>query len=104
MVFEDSRYLSTEPYFDSNDILVLSRRRPIEYNVDKMTLYTFKEGDTVSNIAYRMYENQDLWWCIMDANPKYETEMDIKPGDVLYIPDYSEIVEGFDDGDEESEE
>ena len=43
-------------------------------------------------MAYRYYGVSALRWAILDANPKYKTEFDIKCGDRILIPDYEEVV------------
>lgn len=50
------------------------------------------EGETIDGLAQAYYGNSAYWWCIMDANRQYESEVEIKPGDILNIPDYNEVM------------
>ena len=91
-MFKDSRYTKTSAYVRQGNNLILSIRNRNYFNLDNATFYTVVQGDTIDGIAYRQYGNAQLWWAIMDANPKYQSEIDIKPGDVLTIPSYDEVV------------
>lgn len=94
MIYEDSRYLHTT---QSNrltwDVPTLDIRKRFTFNEDNCTVYEWTEGDTLDGVAYRHYENCNLRWAILDANPKYRTEFDIKNGDRILIPDYEEVVD-----------
>lgn len=93
-MFEDSRYLHTP---QSNrlgwDKPTLQIRKRFIFNQDECELYEWCEGDTLDGVAYEYYENCALRWAILDANPKYRTEFDIKCGDIILIPDYEEVVD-----------
>ena len=91
-VFQDSRYTKTSAYIREGNTLTLSIRERNYFNIGNATFYTVVQGDTIDGIAYRQYGNAQLWWAIMDANPKYQSEIDIKPGDVLTIPSLDEVV------------
>lgn len=62
------------------------------FNLSKATYYTVVQGDTIDGIAYKHYGNTQLWWAIMDANPQYQSEIEIKAGDILCIPPFEEVV------------
>ena len=91
-VFQGSRYVKTSAYVRRGETLVLSIRNRNHFDVSKATFYTVVQGDTIDGIAYRQYGNAQLWWAIMDANPLYQSEIEIKPGDVLVIPPFDEVV------------
>lgn len=91
-VFRDSRYTKTTPYVRHTGTLILGIRNRNYFNIDKATFYTVVQGDIIDGIAYKQYGNAQLWWAIMDANPKYQSEIEIKPGDVLTIPSFDEVV------------
>lgn len=91
-VFKDSRYTKTSAYVRKGETLVLSIRDRINFDLSNATFYTVVQGDTIDGIAYRQYGNAQLWWAIMDANPKYQTEIEIMPGDLLVIPPFDEVV------------
>ena len=96
-VYDDSRYITcalVERVGDATPMLAF-RTRPV-FNMDNATAYTWQEGDTLDGLSYKMYENMNLRWAILDANPQYRSELDISPGDVLYIPDFEEVVDLID--------
>lgn len=92
-VYENSRYLHTKEMTRLGwDAPTLQIRERFTFNQDNCELYEWCEGDTLDGVAYKYYENTALRWAILDANPKYRTEFDIKNGDVIMIPDYDEVV------------
>lgn len=91
-VFKNSRYIKTPAYIRRGQTLILSIRKRNSFNLSNATFYTVVQGDTIDGIAYRLYGNAQLWWAIMDANPKYQSEVEIKPGDVLAIPPIEEVI------------
>lgn len=48
----------------------------INYNVE----------DKLELIASRVYNDPSLWWIIMAANPEYDMEYQIEPGETIRIP------------------
>ena len=91
-VFQGSRYVKTSAYVRKGETLILSIRKRNYFDSEKATFYTVVQGDTIDGIAYKQYGNAQLWWAIMDANPSYQSEIEIKPGDVLMIPSFEEVV------------
>ena len=91
-VFQGSRYVNTSAYVRRGETLVLDIRSRNQFDAEKSTFYTVVQGDTIDGIAYKQYGNAQLWWAIMDANPLYQSEIEIKPGDVLMIPPFDEVV------------
>lgn len=92
MLDTGSRYLRTAPYLDDRGTLCLSIRRRFTFDLTKAQYYRVKQGDTVDGISYKYYKTELLWWAIMDANSQYMSELDMKVGDVIAIPDYQEVV------------
>lgn len=90
-VYKGSRYVKT-PLYPRGDTLVFGIRVRNHFDLTKATYYTVIQGDTIDGIAFRQYGNSQLWWAIMDANPQYQSELDIKAGDVLCIPPFEEVV------------
>jgi phage tail protein X len=92
-VYENSRYLHTR---QSNrlgwDTPTLEIRQRFTFNQEDCTMHEWCEGDTLDGVAFRYYGICALRWAILDANPKYRTEFDIKNGEVILIPDYEEVV------------
>lgn len=91
-VFRDSRYVRTSAYVRRGETLILGIRNRNKFDIEKSTFYTVVQGDTIDGIAHKQYSNAQLWWAIMDANPIYQSEIDIKPGDILVIPSFDEVV------------
>lgn len=78
--------------YNRNGKLLFELRSKVKFNLDTSTYYTVIEGDTIDGIAYKQYGNAQLGWAIMDANPEYMSELDIKPGSVIVIPSYEEVI------------
>lgn len=92
-VFENSRYLQTREITRLGwDVPILEIRNRFKFNQENCTNYEWCEGDTLDGVAFKFYEISALRWAILDANPKYRTEFDIKNGDVILIPDFEEVV------------
>lgn len=93
MVFENSRYLHTRQYtrlgWSSPTFEIRSR---FTFNQEKCSNHEWCEGDTLDGVAFRYYGVSALRWAILDANPRYRTEFDIKNGDIILIPDFEEVV------------
>lgn len=92
MICDNSRYLRTPP-IESRNTVLLERRERYKFNIENCTTYTWVMGDTLDGVAYNQYGITDLRWAILDANPQYRTEFDIKNGDIILIPDYDEVVD-----------
>lgn len=92
-VYENSRYLHTRQSTRLGwDLPILEKRERFSFNREDCTLHEWCEGDTLDGVAYRYYGICALRWAILDANPKYRTEFDIKNGDSILIPNYEEVV------------
>lgn len=92
-VFENSRYLHTRQSTRLGwEKPTLEFRQRFNFNQENCSNHEWCDGDTLDGVAYRYYGISALRWAILDANPKYRTEFDIKNGDVILIPDYEEVV------------
>lgn len=91
-VFEGSRYLKTYLYEFKTDTPQLKIRKTAKMNLIKSNTYIVLPGDRIDSIAYKLYGNAQMWWAIMDANPRYFCETEIKVGDILIIPPYNEVM------------
>ena len=92
MLFQGRRDLSGKLHLQSGETPILTFRRPYKFNIDKATTYVFKEFDTIDYVAYKIYGDSRLYWAILDANPQYQSELEIQVGDVLVVPSYDEVV------------
>lgn len=90
-IYRGSRYIKT-PLYPRGDTLTFGIRKRNNFNLAEATYYTVVQGDTLDSIAHKHYNNTQLWWAIMDANPQYQSELDINAGDVLCIPPFEEVV------------
>lgn len=91
-VFRGSRYVKTPAYVRRGETLILGIRDRVKFDAEKSTFYTVVQGDTLDGIAYKEYGNAQLGWAIMEANPLYQSEIEIKPGSVLMIPSFEQVV------------
>ena len=91
-VYKGSRYVKTPAYIRRGETLVLRIREKVHFSDSNCFYYTVVQGDTIDGIAYKQYGNAKLGWAIMDANPVYQSELDMKAGDVIKIPPFAEVV------------
>ena len=91
-VYQGSRYVKTPAYIRQGETLLLMIRERVHFDESECKYYTVVQGDTIDGIAYTQYGNAQLGWAIMDANPVFQSEMDIKAGDVIKIPPFEEVV------------
>lgn len=86
-----SRYIKSSIFARNGQAFIFNIREKQKFNSNIAVYYTVAEGDTIDGIAFKYYGNPNLYWAILDANPQYLSEMDIKVGDVIMIPDFSEV-------------
>lgn len=91
MLYKGTRFTKTPAYIETG-VLVLEIRQQATFDLTNATYYTFREKDTLDAIAYKLYGNSVLWWAILDANPRFQSELEIMPGDLLVIPPYEEVL------------
>lgn len=91
MIFEGSRYTKTSLY-NRDGVNIFERREMLQFNTDEAVKHTVVQSDTLSTIANQYYEDAQLWWVILEANPSYSNAFDIKVGDILVIPSKDEVI------------
>lgn len=92
-VYENSRYLHTKVSTKLGwETPTLAIRERFTFNQEDCTNHEWCEGDTLDGVAYHYYGVCAFRWAILDANPRYRTEFDIKNGDTILIPNYEEVV------------
>lgn len=83
--------MKTDAYTDSYTIIYNEgdeslERRPITHREDiEDRVYTIKEEDTLTLIAFKFYNESLLWFIIADAN-NIINPLDITPGKNIIIP------------------
>ena len=91
-VYDNSRFINTN-LEERDGVSKLGFYTRNSFNMENATAYTWKDGDTLDGVAYNNYGISEFRWAILDANPQYRSEFDIEPGDILYIPNYDEVVD-----------
>lgn len=92
-VYDNSRYLNTTMFCrKGHETPTFRVRERYSFNENTCLIHEWCEGDTLDGVSYRYYEESALRWAILDANPQYRTEFDIKNGDQILIPSYEEVV------------
>lgn len=91
MIYEGSRYTKTELY-DRNGTLLFKQRSRFSIGFKNAIKHRFTQGERLDALAYKYLGNAQLWWAILDCNPKYRCEVDIPYGAELIIPSYDEVM------------
>lgn len=91
MIYKGSRYTSTPPYNRGGTYILAPR---VKKSIDTTSAHYHRvaDGDTLDGISFRYYGRSDLYWAILDCNPQYQTDLDLKVGDLLIVPEYTEVV------------
>lgn len=93
MVFEGSRYEGAQVYYDNdNKISYIAPISNYMKSDDSDYVYQVKQGDRLDLLAKRFYGNPQKKWLILFANPQYITELDIKVGDIITIPNPERLI------------
>jgi hypothetical protein len=87
MVFENSRYASGDIYYDEDVDSPFIVMDDLTINPDTTDYYyQYKSWDRLDILANQFYGSPQKKWIILNANPQYVTELDIKAGDIIVIP------------------
>jgi phage tail protein X len=78
-------------YYRNTGELVFKNRPRMNFNLTNADTKIYSEGDRLDLIAYNYYNDSQLWWVILDANPMYSWEGEIPYGTPLIIPNISEV-------------
>lgn len=91
MLYQGSRYTKTKVVNDKgHSVLNIRTRMPISFR--NAQTYIFTKGDRLDGLANKFYNDPQLWWVFLEVNTKYRSELDIKEGDELIVPNYSEVL------------
>lgn len=91
MLYSNSRYIKTKTYIDMSGATVFYNRATQTFNPEKCTRYLVKGFDTLETIAFEKLGDVNYKWAILDCNPHYLTELNIKPGDTILIPNIDDV-------------
>lgn len=95
-ILRDSRYENEYVFYDDADPEkdFIDPIRETQFGESGESDYLIKvvEGMRLDVLAYENYGSPSLQWVIMDANPSLSDPTDIKPGDVLTIPNPGRVV------------
>ena len=90
MIQENSRY--TKTHVDIlNGSAVFKMRKRFEFNTNNALIHQFTVSDRLDGLALQYYQNPQLWWVILEANPQFRSELDIPYGTDLVIPSLNEV-------------
>lgn len=89
-VYRGSRYANTFRRTRGNRPYLTTPQR-VDFTPSLCTTHQVTDGETIDGLAYKYYGNAAYWWCIMDANREYQSELEIKAGDILQIPAWDEV-------------
>ena len=89
-IYRGSRYANCRLRYKGNRPYLTTPER-VTFTPSKCFIYQINEYDTIDGLAYKFYGNAAYWWCIMDANREYQSELEIKPGAILQIPAWEEV-------------
>jgi hypothetical protein len=101
-IYKGSRYEKVPVYTQYNEnypsrpsnIPTLRRRDLTKFYSNEAITHVFQRGDRIDLLAHRYYSDAQLWWVIMDANPRYMTPWEITIGSQLVIPPLTSFMGG----------
>lgn len=92
-IYTGSRYAGEKTYYpNGGDKEIFGIRERKQFDLTNAKYHTWIDGDTLDFLAYKHYNNSQLWWVLLEANSQYQTELDIQAGDLIAIPPFSEVV------------
>lgn len=93
MIYKGSRYDGNSLYYDEESgtsyLAPLMKQIP-PHPTD--LVYQYKAGDRLDLLAKEFYGNPQKKWIILLSNPQYTSELDIKVGDILSIPNPERMI------------
>lgn len=91
MIYENSRYTHTNVDVDDN-VSTFKLRKRFTFNNEGAIIHQFRQGDRLDGLALKYYEDPQLWWVFLEANPQYRSELDIEYGTNLIVPSKEEVI------------
>lgn len=94
MIFTGSRLEGCKlSYDDSNEMNYIAYMDMQVPTGENDLVYKVKVGDRLDILAQRFYNDPQKGWVILQANPEYTNEYEIKAGETLIIPKNSKEVD-----------
>ena len=83
--YYDGSLTKTVDKYTGEYIISVFRRFADNQTVNYIT-YTWKDGDSLSNLSEVFGVGSKYWWEIMEINPEIQDPFDITEGTILRIP------------------
>ena len=91
MIYRNSRYTKT-PVINTDGTALFKLRKRFEFNHENAIIHQFSEGERLEGLANKYYNDPQLWWVILEANPQIKTALFINYGTSLIIPSEKEVL------------
>lgn len=94
MIYENTRYRLTPTTTESKKQKEVFTSRPLfNFPSEGSVSHIWQAHDRLDVLAFKHYGVSQLWWVLLEANPKYKWEGDISVGDTIIIPDIEMVVD-----------
>lgn len=91
MIYQNSRYTKTQ--INVNDgIGTFKLRKRIEFSTDNAIIHQYCDGETLDGLADYYYNDPQLWWVFLEANPEIKTPLELSYGTNLIVPNKNEVI------------
>lgn len=90
MIYNNSRYTKTS-VINTDGTQVFKARTRFEFNTDNAIVHQFSEGERLEGLANKYYNDPQLWWVLLEANPQIKLGINIPFGTNLVIPSEKEV-------------
>lgn len=91
-MFDSYSRLSFNNLYDRRGTLMHKNNIRKNIGLQDSVIHEFRSGDRLDLLSFHHYNTYELGWAILQANPKYRSEYDIKCGDTIIIPHYLEVM------------
>ena len=87
-----SRYQSFPYYYNTIDDKYVQGKTAWLDDTTPYTEYSCDTDDTLDSLSQYFYGSPTYWWVIADFNRIVDPLIELYPGDILKIPNFSQIV------------
>lgn len=91
MIYRNSRYTKTGVEVEDGHSSFKLRIRT-SFNTTGALVHQYSLGDTLDGLANQYYNDPQLWWVILEANPQYRSAFEIPYGTNLTLPTLDEVM------------